>query len=123
MIGGVGFVRLTITSDNDDVLLLEASGSISQDDVSPLDDPMRDLLGEHGFGRKVVLNFGGVEFVDSSGIGWLIGSHKRFRKDGGKLVLHSVRPVVTEILKILKFHQVLVIAKNERAALVAVQRE
>ena len=116
-------MRLTITSDNDDVLLLEASGCIAQSDVSPLDDPMRDLLGERGFGRRVVLNLGGVEFVDSSGIGWLIASHKRFRKDGGKLVVHSVRPVVTEILKILKFHQVLVIAKNERAALAAVQRE
>ena len=116
-------MRLTIASDNGDVLLLEASGSISQNDVSRLDDPMRGLLGELGFGRKVVLDFSGVEFVDSSGIGWLMGSHKRFRQDGGKLVIHSVRPVVTEILKILKFHQVLVITKNERAALAAVERE
>ncbi len=116
-------MKLTITSD-DDVLLLEADGCITQDDVSQqLNDPMRGLLGEQGFGRKVVLSLDGVEFVDSSGIGWLIASHKRFRKEGGKLVIHSVQPVVTEILKILKFHQVLVIAKNERAALAAVNRD
>ena len=47
---------------------------------------------------------------------------KHFRKDGGKLVVHSIRPVVMDILKILKFHQVLLIAKNERAALAAVKR-
>ncbi len=116
-------MKLTITSDIGGVLLMEASGRITQGDVSKFDDPMRDLLGDDGFGRRVVLDLDGVEFVDSSGIGWLIASHKHFRKDGGKLVVHSVRPMVAEILKILKFHQVLVIAKNERAALAAVRRE
>ena len=116
-------MKLTITSDDGDVLLMEASGRITQGDVSQFDDPMRDLVGDDGFGRRVVLDLGNVEFVDSSGIGWLVASHKHFRKDGGKLVVHSVRPMVTEILKILKFHQVLVIAKNERAALAAVKRE
>ena len=124
LIGGVGIVKLAITSDDGDVLLLEADGCITQDNVSQqLNDPMRSLLGEQGFGRKVVLSLDGIEFVDSSGIGWLIASHKRFRKEGGKLVIHSVQPVVTEILKILKFNQVLVIAKNQRAALAAVNRD
>ena len=116
-------MELTVLSHDGDVLRLQTSGRITQDDVSQTTDPMIDLLGPEGFTGHVVLSLAGVDFIDSSGIGWLVARHKDFYRSGGKLVIHSVEPTVMEILKMLKFHQVLHVAKNERAALAAVQRK
>lgn len=116
-------MEINVTADDGEVLRIEGSGPITQGDVSRFDDPMRDLLGEAGFARKVVFGLANVEYIDSSGMSWLMACHKRCRKEGGKLVIHSVPPVVMEVIKILKFHQVLRLAKNEKAALAEVQRQ
>jgi stage II sporulation protein AA (anti-sigma F factor antagonist) len=116
-------VELTVLSRDGDALRLQASGRITQDDVSQTTDPMVDLLGPEGFAGQVVLSLAEVDFIDSSGIGWLVARHKDFNRAEGKLVIHSVEPTVMEILKMLRFHQVLHVAKNERAALAAVRRK
>jgi len=116
-------VKLAVISDEGDVLSLRASGRITESDVAAHPDPLRDLLGEEGFARQVVLSLEGVDSIDSSGIGWLVACHKSFRQAQGKLVVHSIDPGVMDLLKILKFHQVLHLAKDERAALAAVRRQ
>ena len=116
-------MELAILCDDGGVLRLQAGGPITQEYVSKFPDPMRDLLGEGGFERLAVLSLSGVDYIDSSGIGWLVARHKEFRKAGGKLVVHSVESAVMEILKMMKFHTVLTLAKDERAALAAVKRQ
>ena len=116
-------MELTVLSNDGDVLRLQANGRITQDDVSQALDPMTELLGPDGFARHVVLSLANVDFIDSSGIGWLVARHKDFYRAEGKLVIHSVEPAVMEVLKMLKFHQVLHVAKNEHAAQALVQRK
>jgi anti-anti-sigma factor len=41
-----------------------------------------------------------VEFIDSSGLGVLVGSLRRLREDGGDLVLRAASPAVTRILEL-----------------------
>jgi len=115
-------VKLAVISDDGDVLRLKANGRITESDVSALPDPMRDLLGEEGFSRRVALSMEGVDSIDSSGIGWLVACHKSFRQANGKLVVHSVDSGVMDLLKILKFHLVLHLAKDERAAVAEARR-
>ena len=43
-------------------------------------------------------------------------SHKRFRTDGGRLVLHSVPPMVAQVLRLLNLHTVLSIQPDQAAA-------
>jgi anti-anti-sigma factor len=58
----------------------------------------------------------GVEFIDSSGIGWLLSMNRRFQEEGGAMALHSVPPMVSNALKLLRLNEVLTIAEDAPAA-------
>jgi anti-anti-sigma factor len=114
-------MNLSAVSDDGQVLRLQAAGRITQDVLSPSGDELGNLLGTGGYGRRVVLNLADVDFIDTSGISWLLARHKRFREASGKLVIHSVTPLVLGVLKVLRLHAVLLLADNESAALALVQ--
>ena len=109
-------MELTVASDDGGVLRLQLAGSITQDDLWPFSDPMLELLGEEGYARKVALSLADVDFIDSSGISWLLVRHKRFRQAEGKLVIHSVPPMVAEVVKMLRLNLVFLLADDETAA-------
>ncbi len=48
--------------------------------------------------RNVVLDFGGVAFVDSSGLGAILGRYKRAREKGGQVALCRPLPHVGRLL-------------------------
>lgn len=39
--------------------------------------------------RRVILDVGSIDFIDSTGLGVLVGGVKRFRQQGGDMVLRS----------------------------------
>ena len=80
-------------------------------------DPVRSLLDERGYATAVVIGLGGVTFMDSSGIGWLLKCHKRAREAGGRFVVHSLPPGVMDVMKMMRLDKVLQIAENESASL------
>jgi anti-anti-sigma factor len=114
-------MELSTVSDDGHVLRLRASGRITQEKIAPSSDELGDLLGVGGYARRVVLNLADVDFIDTSGISWLLARHKRFRQASGKLVLHSLMPMVLEVLKVLRLHRVFHLADNEPAAVALVQ--
>ena len=48
--------------------------------------------------RRVVLDVGATNFVDSTGLGVLVGGLRRFRQEGGDLVLRSPSPATVRLL-------------------------
>ncbi len=50
--------------------------------------------------KNVVLDFDGVSFMDSSGIGVIVGRYKQISARGGKIMLIRVKPQVDKILEI-----------------------
>jgi stage II sporulation protein AA (anti-sigma F factor antagonist) len=49
---------------------------------------------------NLVLDFDGVTFMDSSGIGVIAGRYKEIKARGGKVMVIRVRPQVDKILEI-----------------------
>jgi anti-sigma B factor antagonist len=45
-----------------------------------------------------VLDLEGVEFIDSIGLGVLVGAHKRLARSGGRLAIVGVSPSVARLL-------------------------
>ena len=69
---------------------------------------------------KVLVNFAGVDYVDSTGIGFLIGIYTSVKKSPvGKFALINVNRRVREVLEITRLADVLQIFSNEDAALQA----
>jgi stage II sporulation protein AA (anti-sigma F factor antagonist) len=113
-------MQLTLVSSENNVVRLQCEGSISQEGFKAGSDPLEDLLGAECYDRKVLLNLERTHYIDSSGIGWLMGRNKQFRQHGGRMVLHSIPPMVSQVLQLLRMGMVLELATDESTALARV---
>jgi anti-anti-sigma factor len=110
-------MELKVLSDDGDVVRLQLAGRIVQTEERLGSDTIADVLGSRGYARHVLLSLQETEFIDSSGLSWLVVRHKRFCEAGGKLVVHSVPPSVSQILMMMRLELVLNLAENESTAL------
>jgi anti-anti-sigma factor len=109
-------MRLSVAKDEEGIVCVRNTGSIREEDVQVAPHPLEALLGPQVYARKLLFNLEETNYVDSSGVGWLIGCHKRFVEAGGKFVLHSVPPSVGQILRVLRIDSLLTVARNEAEA-------
>jgi len=50
--------------------------------------------------KNIVFDFGGVTFMDSSGIGMVIGRYKQIKARGGKTLIVRAKPQVDRMLEL-----------------------
>jgi anti-anti-sigma factor len=100
-----GFVKLT------------ADGPITATDFSADGkNPIEGLLGPAWAGFRVILDLGHVSYIDSSAIGWLIGTQKAFRDGGGSLAIYKIQPSVRQVLDLLKVGKIVPLCDTEQGA-------
>ena len=109
-------MEICIQSIDDDVAWFQLSGRIAQDSLPNDGNPLAQAAGQDVYSRRVLLDMEPVEFLDSSGIGWLLSMNRQFREQGGALALHSVPPLVANALKLLRLHKIMTIAEDVKAA-------
>jgi anti-sigma B factor antagonist len=99
-----------------DVTILDLSGKVTIGEGSvALRTTIRRLLGE---GKKnILLNLGGVGYVDSSGIGELVSSYTAVQKEGGSLKMLNLTQKIQDLLAITKLLTVFDVYENEGDAL------
>jgi anti-anti-sigma factor len=83
-------------------------------------NPLEPHLGAQGYSQIVLLNLAKSNYMDSTGVGWLIQCHARFHRAAGRLVVHSIAPMVQHCFRVLGLQDVLNIAADEKAALALV---
>ena len=69
--------------------------------------------------RKLLLNFGNVEYLSSAALGKLITLNKKLQQVGGKLILCNIDPQIHEVFEITKLDKFFNIQKEEQTALQA----
>lgn len=81
------------------VLRLEPVGEIDHHTAAPLREKMdRELYYYHP--RTAVLRLGSVTFMDSSGLGLILGRYTRQKELGGELKIEAPTPEVRKILRL-----------------------
>ncbi|MEQ8791890.1 MAG: STAS domain-containing protein [Pirellulaceae bacterium] len=110
-------MQLSIHADDGKFLRMRLVGRVTQKELPAQEDLFVTHIGADAYRRRVLLNMEDSEFLDSSGVSWLLVAHKRFRDQGGRLVLHSLPPMVSNVLKVLRMNQILTLAETEQAAL------
>jgi anti-sigma B factor antagonist len=100
-------MKLSIAQDegNNNVRVALA-GHVTQRDINPLEDPLITLLGPGGYSKIVRMDLSEADFLDSSGVGWLLSCHKRMKQAGGRLTLERPHPMVANVLRVLKLERV-----------------
>ena len=110
-------MKLSVIADDDVVLHVLCEGEISEEDFIGDAEPMEPFLGSRGgFQRKVMLNLERATIIYTSGMSWLLRCNKRFNQDGGRLVLHSIPPMVEQSLKLVRLQLILHCAEDEASA-------
>jgi len=115
-------MRLTLLERAGDVAHLACSGEISHLYTTDR-DPFVELLGPGCYGLTVVLDLQKTTFIESSGISWFVRCHTRFARGGGKLVLHSLPPIIEDFLvKLVRLDKLIPIHADSAAAREAVEK-
>ena len=67
--------------------------------------------------KSLVIDFAGVPYIDSTGVGFLAGVHKAAQDAGVSMILSSLNPYVKKVLDEVRLSQVLTIVQDTAAAL------
>lgn len=67
-------------------------------------------------GADLVLDLSGLQQVDATGLGVLVGAHRAAGRAGRSLVLLDVPPQVERLLLVTRLHRVLRCARSSRSA-------
>jgi anti-sigma B factor antagonist len=95
-------------------------------DKKILDEQNIQIIGEQLFDlvdnqakKKILLNFGNVEFLSSAALGKLITLNKKVQQAGGKLVMCKIAKEILEVFEITKLDKLFKIYPDEQKALSA----
>ena len=103
-----------------DITILDMDGKVTIGEGSvALRNTIRRLLGEGK--NKILLNLGGVGYIDSSGIGELVSSFTAVNKEGGTLKLLNLTQKIQDLLAITKLLTVFDVYESESEALSSFQ--
>jgi anti-sigma B factor antagonist len=89
-----------------------------------LDEQNIQIIGDQLFGlvdevgrRKLLLNFGNVEFLSSAALGKFITLQKKLQAANGRLILCNIDPDILEVFEITKLDKFFTITKDEQSGL------
>lgn len=103
------------TRQVDGVSIVDCSGRITLGEGSVvLRDTVKDLLSKGQ--KKILLNLGDVNYIDSSGIGELVSAYTTVKNQGGELKLLKLTKKVHDLLQITKLYTVFDVKDDETAA-------
>jgi len=99
-----------------DVTVIDMDGRITLGEGSAL---LRDLIAQSlstGH-RKILMNLGGINYIDSTGLGELVSGYRQVKDEGGELKLLNLNKKVTDLLQITKLYTVFDIHNEEAQAI------
>ena len=110
-------MRLTTTTRQADfVTIVDISGRIVLgQETASLRSLVSDLLSKGH--NKILLNLTNVDYIDSSGIGYLVGAFSSVRSHNGELKVLNPTKNVQDVLKKTNLYRILDINEDETVAL------
>ena len=79
----------------------------------------REALGELATRPRVIIDLSEVPFMDSAGLGALIGGIRRAREHGGEVAVACSRPTLTRLLHTTGFDRIVPVTETLAAAVEA----
>ena len=97
-----------------DVTILDVSGRITLGDAT---GHLRDtVLAEAAKNPRMILNLADVTYIDSAGLGEMLGSYTSVRNRGGDLKLLNAQKRIKDLLQITRLYTIFESYEDEAAA-------
>ena len=112
-------IKTTKKSEN---IIVDLYGEIDQSSTEDIRDTIQTELMARG-AKNLVMNLRGVSFMDSSGIGMILGRYKYLRNTGGRLVLCGAGMSLKRIFSVSGLTGIIPIVRNTEEALKYLKEE
>src|SRR5690606_4183646 len=100
-----------------DTLIARLSGELDLHAAPVFRKVIDEALEESPHLKNLVLNFQEVSFVDSSGLGALLGRYKLLQRRGGQMVAVSLQPRVRKLFEMSGLLKIIKVVDSEGKAL------
>ena len=105
-------VQMTVRSST---LVMRLSGDLDQASSENLKRRVVDIIDKY-YIRNLIINLENVPFMDSSGIGFLIGRYTQIKNRRGKIIVCSMNEMIERIFNLSGLKRICQVAKNEDEA-------
>ncbi|WYP28157.1 anti-sigma F factor antagonist [Alkalihalobacillus sp. FSL W8-0930] len=100
----------------DRVLLVRLEGELDHHSAAKLRADIEEQI-ETGKVTHLVLNLEFLSFMDSSGLGVILGRFKQIRANGGEMVVCAISPAVRRLFEMSGLFKIVRLEANEQFAL------
>ena len=103
-----------VTKEN--VLIVRLSGELDHHEAERLRSEWKDMIYKNST-KHVILNLEAVTFMDSSGLGVILGRYKEVLQLGGEMVVCSISPPIKRLFEMSGLFKIVRLEENEAFAL------
>ena len=102
-----------------DSMLLHANAENKgkPNNIKPFKDKLIDIIEKYSV-KNIVFNFNELEFMDSTGIGMIIGRYNQIKKKGGKIILCSLNKQISRIVMLSGLSRICLLKDSEEEAFI-----
>lgn len=98
------------------ILLVRLKGELDHHEANELKTMWQLEIKKHQI-RHVVLNLENLEFMDSSGLGVILGRYKEITQVDGEMVICAISPTVKRLFEMSGLFKIMRLARGEEEAL------
>ena len=99
-----------------DVLIVRLRGELDHHSADELRQQMEEKILK-GNVRNIILSLEHLHFMDSSGLGVILGRYKQITGRGGEMVVCSINPFIHRLFELSGLFKILKVRENEDEAL------
>lgn len=100
----------------DNVLLVRLKGELDHHTAENLREKVSEIIEKNKI-HHIVLNLQGLTFMDSSGLGVILGRYKQIQSQGGEMVVCSISPPVKRLFDMSGLFKIIRLVDDEKYAL------
>ncbi|WP_027417236.1 anti-sigma F factor antagonist [Aneurinibacillus terranovensis] len=108
-------LRVDLETIND-VLIVRLDGELDHHTADVLRQQMEQELSRNST-QHIVLSLKNLHFMDSSGLGVILGRYKQITARGGDMVVCSINPVIYRLFELSGLFKIMKIRESEHEAL------
>ena len=105
-------VQMTVRSST---LVMRLSGDLDQASSESLKRRVVDIIDKY-YIKNLIINLEHVPFMDSSGIGFIIGRYSQIKNRRGRIVVCSMNDMIERIFNLSGLKRICLVAKTEDEA-------
>lgn len=98
-----------------DTLFVRLTGELDHHTSMHLRDRINSLMDKFVI-KNIIFNFRNLSFMDSSGIGVILGRYHQVKQKKGILVVCELNSMIEKIIQLSGLYKILVITKDEEQA-------